>query len=257
MYDTYNMHNPFDKNFTSEPPADLPLSHKVKGLREAYQDAEAACEKCTRENSRYHTRDVRTIGETEPRYSSTALEEATSELRELEIVAVEAGKPLPDKEKHLDPIKAKMDEYKRTVQALKALAQKAKQEYSEALFGDLKAMGLKEAEKAAKAHAEYKKAYEDAINARATLKLHADLFAWCVSSGLSDSTPLSGESRGDNIEAWALTDDGRLSFEASQELGYYGKLVVVPGIIEEDPNPPEPVAIDLKYTMPSHYYSRP
>ncbi|GAA4942231.1 hypothetical protein GCM10023238_05070 [Streptomyces heliomycini] len=63
-------------------------------------------------------------GRTKPRYSALALEEAKKELREAEIAAVGAGKPLPDKDEFLAPVRAKMDDYDRTVPALKALAQR-------------------------------------------------------------------------------------------------------------------------------------
>ncbi|MFB9346153.1 hypothetical protein ACFFUA_01535 [Streptomyces heliomycini] len=251
------MPKPFDANFATEPPVDLPLSPKVKNLRKAYQDAEEAREKYVQENSRYRTRDVREIWETKPRYSALALEEAKKELREAEIAAVGAGKPLPDKDEFLAPVRAKMDDYDRTVPALKALAQKAKQEYSNALLGELKAMGLKEAEKAAKARDEWEKAYKVAMEARTTLELHAGLFSWCLSAGDLDSAPRTGHSQGENLEYWELTEDGRLKFEAARTLEYHDYMVKVEGLIEPDPNPPAPVEEWAASKLPAQHYSKP
>ncbi|WP_153183221.1 hypothetical protein [Streptomyces sp. E5N91] len=247
----------YDTNFATEPPADLPLSPKVKNLRKAYQDAEAAHEKYIQENSRYCTRDVRRIGEVGPRHSSIALEDAKRELRELEIAAVEAGKPLPDKEAFFAPIKVKMDDYDRTVSAHKVLIKKTKQEYSDALFSELKTMGLKEAEKAAKARDEWEKAYKAMAAAKATLNLHAGLFTWCLSAGEMDLAPRTGHSQGENFEYWELTEDGRLKFEAAKALEFYDFMVKVDGLIEPDPNPPTPAVDEWTVNhIPRQYYSK-
>ncbi|MFE9309749.1 hypothetical protein ACFYM5_18930 [Streptomyces sp. NPDC006706] len=234
----------YDTNFAMEPPADLPLSTKVKGLRKKYEDAGKAYEKYVQENSRYCTINVAPEWSTIRQDGSIALEDAKRELRHLEIAAVDAGKPLPDKEKALGPVKAKMDEYNRMVSTLKALVQKAKQEYSDAVFDDLQTMGLKEAEKAYKARLEWEKAYRAAMDARATLERHTSLFTWCVSAGGWDTYPTQGNSLGENLEAWALTEDGRLTYEASVEMefqnsaAYQHSLIEIEGLIEPDPNPP-------------------
>ncbi|MFE1289434.1 hypothetical protein [Streptomyces sp. NPDC058751] len=248
----------YDANFATEPPIDLPLSPKVKSLRKAYQDAKASHEKYLQENSRYRTMDVTEIWETESRYSSLALEEAKRELRELEIASVEAGKPLPDKDEFLAPAKAKMDEYDRMTSTLQALAKKAQEAYSDALFSDLKVMGLKQAEKAYVARLEWEKAYRAAAAARATLELHAGLFSWCVSVGDMDSHPRKGHSQGENLEYWELADDGRLKFEAAKALEYIDYMVKVEGLIEPDPNPPAPVAEEWTVNhIPAQHYSKP
>ncbi|MFE4721378.1 hypothetical protein ACFRLW_34185 [Streptomyces sp. NPDC056728] len=250
------MPKPYDAHFDTEPPSDLPLSPKVKSLRKAYQDAQANHEKYVQENSRYRTRDVSEFWE-HARYSCAALEEAKRELREAEIACVEAGKPLPDKEEFLAPVTAKVDEYDRTVPALKVLTQKAKEDYSKALFGELQTMGLKEAEKAAKARDEWERAYKVMAAARATLELHAGLFTWCVSAGGMDVHPRKGHSQGENLEYWELAEDGRLKFEAAQALEYFGFWLKVDGLIEPDPNPPESVVEEFKFTLPAQHYSKP
>ncbi|MFE7238215.1 hypothetical protein [Streptomyces sp. NPDC057580] len=252
------MPKPYDANFATEPPADLPLSSKVKNLRKAYQDAEAACERYAQENSRYRSRDVRRIGESKPRYISAALEEAKRELREAEIAAVEAGKPLPDKDEFLAPAKAKADEYDRMASALKVIAQKAKQAYSNALHGELQTMGLKEAEKAAKARDEWERAYRAMAAAKATLDLHAGLFTWCVTAGDMDVHPRTGHSQGENLESWELTEDGRLKFEAAKALDYFDNLVKVGGLIEPDPDPIAPALSEwAEGRVPAQHYSKP
>ncbi|MFF3931358.1 hypothetical protein [Streptomyces hirsutus] len=251
------MPNPYDANFATEPPADLPLSPKVKSLRKAYQDAEQAITSYTQENARYRTMNVARVGQSD-RYTSAALEEAKRELKEAEIAAVEAGKPLPEKEKFLAPALAKGDDYNRTVEALKVLAQKAKQEYSDALLSELKTMGLKEAEKAAKARDGWEKAYKAAMDARATLELHASLFSWCVSAGDIDFYPRKDHSQGERLEYWELTEDGRLKFEAAQALDFYDYMVKVEGLIEPDPNPPAPLVEEwVASRVPAQHYSKP
>ncbi|MEV5700632.1 hypothetical protein AB0L55_24470 [Streptomyces anthocyanicus] len=248
----------YDANFVTEPPADLPLSPKVKSSRKAYQDAKAAYEKYVQENARFQTRDVRDIWESKPRYSTLALEEKKKELREAEIAAVEDDKPLPDKDEFLAPVKAKMDEYERTVEALKVLAAKAKQEYSNALFGELKTMGLKEAEKAYTARQDWEKAWKAMVAARATLEMHASLFSWCVTAGGYDVYPSKGGSQGERLEYWEITDDGRLKFESAKALDFYDHMVKVDGLIEPDPNPPAPVVDEWAVNhIPRQFYSLP
>ncbi|MEW2485798.1 hypothetical protein [Streptomyces sp. NPDC048411] len=252
------MPKPYSANFETEPPADLPLSPKVKNLRKAYQDAQESHEKYVQENSRYRTMDVREMWAPKPVHSSIALEEAERELKEAEIAAVGAGKPLPDKEKFLAPAKAKMDEYIRMVEALKVLVEQAKQTYSDALLSELKTMGLKEAEKAAKARDEWEKAYRAVMDARATLELHASLFTWCVSAGSMDAYPRQGHSQGENLEYWELTEDGRLKFDAAVALEYYDFMVKVEGLIEPDPDPIAPAASEwAEDRIPAQHYSKP
>ncbi|WP_405696056.1 hypothetical protein OHA99_14330 [Streptomyces coelicoflavus] len=248
----------YDTNFVTEPPADLPLSPKVKNLRKAYQDADKANTSYAQENARYRTQNVALVGEIKPRYSSLALEEAKRELKETEIAAVEAGKPLPDKDEFLAPVKAKMDEYRRTVEALKVLAAKAKQEYSNALFGELKTMGLKEAEKAYTARQDWEKAWKAMVAAQATLEMHASLFSWCVTAGGYDVYPSKGDSQGERLEYWEITDDGRLKFESAKALDFYDNMVKVDGLIEPDPNPPAPVVDEWAVNhIPRQFYSKP
>ncbi|MGW7282245.1 hypothetical protein ACWGIV_28945 [Streptomyces sp. NPDC054844] len=248
----------YDANFVNEPPSDLPLSPKVKSLRKAYQGAQDAITKYVSENARYRPMDVRRLGESKPRYSAVALEEKKKELREAEIAAVEAGKLLPDKDEFLAPVKAKMDEYKRTVEALKVLAAKAKQEYSNALFGELKTMGLKEAEKAYTARQDWEKAWKAMVAARATLERHASLFSWCVTAGGYEDYPSKGDSQGERLEYWEITEDGRLKFESAKALDFYDNMVKVDGLIEPDPNPPAPVVDEWVVNhIPRQFYSKP
>ncbi|WP_157977547.1 hypothetical protein [Streptomyces triticisoli] len=251
------MPKPYDSNFAMEPPKDLPLSPKVKSLRKTYQDAKKAIDSYAQENARYRMRDVSEIWESKPRYSSVALEEAKRGLKDAEIAAVEAGKPLPDKDEFLAPVKAKMDEYTRTVSALKTVAQRAKQAYSDAVFSELKDMGLKEAQKTAKAREEWEQAYRAMVAAKATLDLHASLFSWCLSAGGMDFYPTQGHSQGENLEVWELTEDGRLTFEAAKALDYRDYMVKVDGLIEPDPNPPAPVEPWTVKHTPQQHYSKP
>ncbi|MEV5737239.1 hypothetical protein [Streptomyces sp. NPDC052292] len=186
------------------------------------------------------------------------LEEAKRDLKKAEIAAVEAGKPLPDKDTFLAPALAKGDDCNRTVEALKVIAAKAKQEYSAGLLGELKATGLKEAEKAAKARDEWEKAYRAMAEARATLELHAGLFSWCVTAGGYDCHPRKGHSQGENLEYWELTEDGRLKFEAAVAMEYFDDMVKVEGLIEPDPNPPALVIDQWTVShLSAQHYSKP
>ncbi|WP_445279500.1 hypothetical protein [Streptomyces sp. DSM 118148] len=213
------MPNPYDANFATEPPADLPYSAKVKGLRKAYQTAVDNLNKYRQENAPYAERNIAQFG---TKVGVPALVEAERELREQEIAAIAAGKPLPDKDAFLGPVKSKAEEYKRMVPTLEALARKAQQEYSEALREDLVPMGLKEAQKAAQARDAYEKAYRAMLTARETLERHAVRFTWCATAGQVDTLPLEGSSAGNNAEAWQIADDGRLTTQAAIELGFEG-----------------------------------
>ncbi|MFE6946149.1 hypothetical protein [Streptomyces chartreusis] len=219
-----------------EPPQDLPLSPKVKALRKAHEDAKAKLSAYRQENAAYATRNVTREFEAKTRYEVPALAQAERDLQEQEVAAVAAGKELPDRDAVLRPILAKVDEYKRTVPALTTLVEKAQQEYSEALKSELVTMGLKEAQKAAKARQEWESLYQAAMDARRTLERHAGLFAWCVTSGDYDVTPLEGASAGNQVEHWELAEDGRLTTEAAIALGYEG-VSVIDGLIVM----PEPV----------------
>ncbi|MEU0583617.1 hypothetical protein [Streptomyces sp. NPDC006132] len=219
-----------------EPPQDLPLSPKVKALRKAYEDAEKAYNTYKQENAAYATRNVTREYEVTPRYEIPALVKAKQELQEQEVAAVAAGKSLPDRDAVLRPIQSKADEYKRMVPALNALVEKAHREYSDGLRDELLAMGLKEAQKAAKARQEWERLYKAAEDARRTLERHAGLFAWCATSGDYETTPLEGASAGNRVEHWELAEDGRLTTEAAIALGYEG-VGVIGGLIVM----PEPV----------------
>jgi DNA repair exonuclease SbcCD ATPase subunit len=220
-----------------EPPQDLPLSQKVKGLRKAYEDAKGRLDKYRQENSRYAPR--KTLNSLDQYiYHVPAIRDAEQELKDAELEAVANGKALPDRDSVLSPIVEKVSEYRRTVPALEALVSKAHQEYVEGVKAELVPMGLKEAAKAAKYRDEYEAAWKAMEAARAKLERAAGLFTWCVSAGDMDTHPRHGHSQGDNLEYWQLTEDGQLTFEASRELDYLDWVVKVPGLIEPNPNPP-------------------
>ncbi|MCF1595460.1 hypothetical protein [Streptomyces muensis] len=237
-----------------EPPQDLPLSPKVKALRKAYEDARARLDQYRQDNSRYAPK--RTLNALDQYvYHVPAVREAEKELRKQEIEAAASGKPLPDSNAVLHPIEAKVDEYKRMVPALEALVSKAQQEYAEGIKAELVPMGLKEAAKAAKAREDWERLYKAAMEAKATLERHTGLFTWCVSAGEMDTRPRYGHSQGDNLEHWQLTEDGKLTFEASQGLDYLGWIVKVPGLIE--PNPNQPVTEEFNHNpKPQHFLAK-
>ncbi|AXE85579.1 hypothetical protein [Streptomyces sp. Go-475] len=222
---------------TMDIPADLPLSTRVKALKKAWEQAEARLSEYKTENSRYTSR--RTLNALDQYvYHVPAIREAEQELKEQEIQAAAAGKELPDRDATLRPIEEKVSEYRRMVPALEALVSKAHQEYLEGVKAELLPMGLKEAAKAQKAREEWERLHRAAMEAKATLEKHAGLFTFCVSEGDMDTHPRYGHSQGDNLEYWQLAEDGRLTWEASQELDYLDWVVKVPGLIEPNPNPP-------------------
>ncbi|MDT0611982.1 hypothetical protein RM812_17340 [Streptomyces sp. DSM 40712] len=226
-----------------EPPKDLSLSSKVKGLRKAYEDAVARLETYRQENARYAPR--RTLNALDQYvYHVSAVQEAERDLREQEIEAAAAGKALPDRDKVLRAILTKVDEYKRMVPALEALVTKARKAFEDGVREELVPMGLREAAKAVKAREEWERLYKAAMEAKATLERHAGLFSWVVTAGDIDTVPRLGHSQGDNLEYWELNSDGMLTWEASLALEYQSEtvgitsLVKVPGLIEPNPNPP-------------------
>ncbi|WP_406351888.1 hypothetical protein OHB56_05200 [Streptomyces sp. NBC_01635] len=225
-------------DYIVEPPRDLPLSTKVKALRKEYEDAKAKLSTYKQENARYRTRDVSQVGEVKARYSTPALEDAKADLKALEIQAVKEGKALPDKGKFLGAVKAKTEEYDRTVSALEFLVARARKAFDDGVKEELVPMGRKEAAKAAQARDAWEKAYKAAMAARETLEKHAGLFSYCVTAGGMDVHPRHGHSQGDRLECWELNEDGLLTWEASQELDYGQIPVKVSGLIESDPNPP-------------------
>ncbi|MFE9974091.1 hypothetical protein ACFYRD_25860 [Streptomyces hirsutus] len=239
-------------NYIVEPPHDLPLSTKVKALRKEYEDAKAKLSTYKRENAKYRTRDVSMVGEIKARFSSPALEDAKAELKALEIQAVKDGKALPDKGAFLGKVKAKSEEYDRTVSALEVFVARARKEFSEALSDELVPMGHKEAAKAAQAREAWEKAWKAAQAARETLEKHAGLFSYCVTAGGMDTHPRYGHSQGDRLEYWELNKDGLLTWEASQELDYDQIPEKIDGLIEPDPNPP--VVEEFNYNPKPRYF---
>ncbi|MFI2912972.1 hypothetical protein ACG2OD_32680 [Streptomyces sp. PDY-4] len=237
-----------------EPPQDLPLSPRVKALRKAYETAIGNLDKYRQENAGYATkRSLNSLDQFV--YYVPAIREAEKELREQEIEAAANGKPLPDRDKMLRPIEQKVSEYRRMVPALEALVTRARHEYAEGVKAELVSMGLKEAKAAQKARDDWEKAYRAAMEAKTTLEKHAGLFSWCVSQGDMDSAPRTGHSQGDNLEFWELTEDGRLSFEASQALDFLDYMVKVPGLIEPNPNPP--IAEEYNHNpKPRHFIAK-
>ncbi|MEU2267701.1 hypothetical protein ABZ568_15060 [Streptomyces olindensis] len=228
------MHKNYDANFATEPPADLPTSAKVKSLRKAWQDAEAKLSDYQRENARYAQR--KTLNALDQHVSHVpAMQDAEQELREAELAAVEGGKPLPDRDAVLGPVKAKVDEYARTVPALRALVDKAQREWSEALKAELVSTGLKVAAKAQKAREEWERLYKAVMAAREDLERHGSLFTWIATAGQVETLPLDGASTGNRAEAWELSADGRLTTEAAIELGFEGIALVDGLVVMPDP----------------------
>lgn len=230
-----------DKNTTSIPES-LPLSPRVKGLKKEYDTAVGNLAKYKSENARYAPRkSVNSLWQSE--YTYPALTEAKRELREQEIAAVEAGKPLPDRSEVLGPIEKAVEEYRRTVPALEALVTKARRAFEDGVKEEYVSMGRKAARAAQQALAQYRKAYEVMLTAREVLETQAGLFSWCVTDGGMDAAPRTGHSQGDNLEAWEVTKDGMLSWESSLALGFQSEdvgirsLVKVDGLVEENPNP--------------------
>ncbi|WP_405678094.1 hypothetical protein OG292_27600 [Streptomyces sp. NBC_01511] len=234
LVDTNYWSNDMTKNFV-EPPANLPLSPAVKRLRKAYEDAKVKLVGYQRENASYRTRDVSMVGEVKARYSSPALEDAKAELKKLEIAAVKEGKALPNKEVFLGTVKAKSDEYDRTVSALNVLVHQAHRDYMDAVNADLVEMGLKEAKAAQQARDAWGKAHKAAMAARETLEKHGALFTWCATSGQVEGLPLDGASAGNNVDYWEISDDGRLTTEAAIELGFQGLELIEGLVVMPDP----------------------
>ncbi|MFE4581289.1 hypothetical protein [Streptomyces chartreusis] len=229
------MHKNYDANFATEPPADLPTSAKVRTLRKTWRDAEAKLSDYQRENSRYAQR--KTLNALDQYVTHVpAMQDAEQELREKELAAVEAGKPLPDKDAILAPVKAKVDEYARTVPALRKLVDKAQREWSDALKAEAVSTGLKVAAKAAEAREEWQRLYEAALAAREDLERQGALFSWVATAGSVETLPLEGASAGNQAEAWELSEDGRLTTEAAIQLGFEG-IALVDGLVVM----PEPV----------------
>ncbi|MEV5868460.1 hypothetical protein AB0L79_17775 [Streptomyces tendae] len=218
-------------------PEALPLSPKVKALRKAWQDVEANLNKYRQEHSQYAPR--KTLNALNEYVSHVpALREAEKALKAAEIEAVANSKPLPDRSKVLGPIEKAVEEYRRTVPALEELVTRARKAFEDGVREELVPMGRKEAQKASQARDAWEKAYKAMETARESLELHSGLFTWCVSAGDMDTHPRYGHSQGDHLEYWELTEDGRLSWEASQALDFLDWIVKVPGLIESNPNPP-------------------
>ncbi|AZM79082.1 hypothetical protein D1J63_32135 [Streptomyces sp. KPB2] len=226
----------YDDIFTVAPPADLTLSARLRKLKKAFSDASAAFQKYQRENDIYRSRNVTPYNHHSPRFIVPALVSAEKALQDAETAAVQAGKPLPDKDEFLGPVKAAVAEYERMTPALRRAVTLAQREFSEALYAELATVGRSEMDKATKAHQDYVKALEAAEEAKARLGHAVDNFSWVVSAGAIGRSVWKGWGDGNHNEAWEVLPNGLLSYAAAERLGFINyDLVNVPGLIEDKP----------------------
>lgn len=168
---------------------------------------------------RPHKRDV--YNHTNPTYFVPALIAAERQLRELEIKAAEAGKPMPDREAYMAPVKARVAEYKQTAPALKGAAEKATEAAEKAIHKDMNQLAGQALKECDDAQAEYRDALDEAEAARLRMSASVGRFLWAV-SGSTISQP-SGvgwvTNLGADVDLWESTDNGTITHECAKSIG--------------------------------------
>ncbi|MEV0692160.1 hypothetical protein [Streptomyces sp. NPDC050388] len=148
-----------------------------------------------------------------------AIVKAEAELIKLDRVAVANGKPLPDRDKHLAPYRAKAEEYKRTIAALRAVYDQAFRAAEDSIIEEMPSLARKALDECSQVHAEYVAAMEAAEDARARMSSATVRLVWAVSDSHEDRSAGTGWEGYSDAEAFKLTADGRLTRKSAQALG--------------------------------------
>ncbi|MFF3928526.1 hypothetical protein [Streptomyces hirsutus] len=177
-----------------------------------------------------------------PTYVVPAIVTAERQLKDLEIQAIDAGKPLPDKEAHMAPVMARVAEYRRMVPALTGAAQAATEAVDNAIQKEMPSLAKQSMNEANKAQAEYRAALEKAEAARAKMSGSVDRFLWAVSEGVLNAPMGRGwdGSMEDDINAWETDGNDRITADCARTLGlvttYSGDLVALPEFVADEDN---------------------
>jgi hypothetical protein len=174
-----------------------------------------------------------------PTYVVPAIVAAERQLKDLEIQAIDAGKPMPDKEAHMAPVMARVAEYRRMVPALTGAVQAANEAVDKAIQRDMPDLATQAFKEADKAQAEYRTALEKAEAARAKMSGSVDRFLWAVSEGVLNA-PMGlgwdGQLEVD-VNAWETDGNGRITADCARTLGlvttYSGDLVALPEFVAD------------------------
>lgn len=148
-----------------------------------------------------------------------AIVKAEAELIKLDREAVAAGKPLLDRGEYLAPHRAKAEEYKRTVAALRASYDQAFREAEDAIIDEMPTLARKALEECSKIHEEYVAAVEAAEKAQAKMHAATSRLVWAASDSHMDRSAGTGWEDFSDVKAFELTEDGRLTRRSAQALG--------------------------------------
>ncbi|MFE9972636.1 hypothetical protein ACFYRD_18285 [Streptomyces hirsutus] len=177
-----------------------------------------------------------------PTYVVPAIVAAERQLKDLEIQAIDAGKPLPDKDEFLAPVKARVAEYQRMVPALTGAVQAATEAVDNSIQKDMPSLAKQSLNEANKAQVEYRDALEKTEAARAKMSGSVDRFLWSVSEGVLNAPMGRGwdGNMEDDVNAWETDGNGRITAECARTLGlvttYSGDLVALPEFVADDDN---------------------
>ncbi|MBT2400475.1 hypothetical protein [Streptomyces sp. ISL-100] len=175
-----------------------------------------------------------------PSYVVPAVNAAKRELAELEVQAIAAGKPLPDKDAHMAPVMARVAEYERMTPALRGAYEKASEDVEKAIWKDMPSLASQAMKESDKAQKEYQEAIGKAEAARDKMSGSIDRFLWAV-SGTAIKAPMGPGWGGDLEEdatVWEMDGNDRITYECAKALGlittYSGDLVELREFIAED-----------------------
>lgn len=174
-----------------------------------------------------------------PQWVVPALAAADRELRELEAKALAEGKPLPDRDGFMAPVRARVAEYERMVPALRKLWDQAEDALAAAVEEELPALAAQAVEGCNKAQKEYRAALGKAEAARARMRASTERFTWAVTAGSRHVPDGRGtiSALGDDLDRWEATEDGRITERSAKALGLitpYANFLALDGFVRFD-----------------------
>ncbi|MFJ1976192.1 hypothetical protein [Streptomyces albogriseolus] len=148
-----------------------------------------------------------------------AMVKAEAELRKMDKESVRNGKPLTPRDDYLAPHVAKVEEYKRTVAALRAAYAEAFKAAEDSIIEEMPTLARKALEECSKVHKEYLAAIEAAEDAKVRMSAATSRLVWAVSDGQMNRSAGTGWADFSDVDVFEVTEDGRLSRRSAQSLG--------------------------------------
>ncbi|MGW0081507.1 hypothetical protein [Streptomyces sp. NPDC003393] len=154
-----------------------------------------------------------------------ALVKAEAELRKLDEEALAKGESLTDRDSFLAPVLARIDEYRRTEPLLKKAMEEADNAARAALEAELPSLARQAMDRATEAKKAYEEALEKVQDAEAQFLGQMNRFIQYATGGQVQRGRYRGlyvNEADKYLNAWDVSENGRLSYEGAWSLGLVG-----------------------------------